>query len=253
MKVLVGSTALAHHISGIREPKDVDYLTDEELDGNDDIYSDARFGGFDWSGDIASLDELYTIKISHSFWALKNGSWDKHMFDLVTMKDSGAQLIPELYGLLYPIWEERYGKKKANLEQKPDDFFNPNIDRKYDHDSVHASIAYYDEPLFNRILRDDHDIAVDKAKFDVLSNEDKFRLVREEIYATALERRLIPSNYAVNQRGAYAYALRKTIVDFTKGWFPLFIVDNFGELRSPDIDFVKRHHANAHLLIPLSG
>lgn len=252
MKVLIGSSAMKRHISDIREPKDLDYLTDEPGKHEGDVLSDPRFGEYAWSGEAASLDELYTVKVSHSFWVLKNGSWDKHMFDIVKLKKAGAQLIPELYALLYAVWEERYGKKKINLELEPDEFFNPHVQRKYEHDSVHASVAYYDKPLFNRILRDGHAVAVDRSKFEAISLENKLKLVREEVYATALERRLIPVDYQMNQRVAYSYALRKTITDFTKGWFPLFIVENFDELRKPDRDFVAWHKENSDKLIPIA-
>lgn len=251
MKVLTGSSALRHYLPDMREPKDVDYLSDEPILKGEDTFTHPAIGNYAWSGEVASLDELYTIKISHSFWVLKNGSWDKHIYDIMKMKDLGAKFIPELYTILYPVWEENYGKKKISLELSPDKFFNPHVNRKYDHDSIHASVAYYDEPLFNQILRDSHEVAVDRSKFEALPLEDKLKLVREEVYATALERRLIPVDYKMNRRVAYSYAMRKTITDFTKGWFPLFILENFTELRKPDLNFVELHKANADKLILL--
>jgi len=261
MKVLVGSTAMAHHLPQTREPKDIDYLlvnpTAEELAEDKqrgiDSFTHPALAEWDWSGEVASLDELFTLKVSHSFWELKNGSWDKHMFDIVKMQEAGAQFLPELHAILYPIWVETHGKKKANLELSPDEFFNPNVNRTYEHDTIHASVAYRENgvPLFNEILRDGHQVAVDRSKFEAMSEETKHQLVREEVYATALERRIIPSDYTVNPRVAYSYALRKTITSYTKGWFPLYIVLNYGELRKPDVNFVERHHQNADRLVKL--
>jgi len=251
MKILIGSLALKEHLPNIREPKDIDHFSDE-LEGSE-VFWHPTLADYNWSGEVASLNELYTIKVSHSFWELRNGTWDKHMFDIVKMKEAGAELIPELYAILYPIWVEKHGAKRANLELSPDEFFNPNVQRKYEHDSIHHSIAYFQEegPLFNRILRDGHQVAVDRSKFEALSLEDKFKLVREEVYATALERRLIPVDYNMNARVAYAFALKRTITSYTKGWFPLFIVENYNELRKPDVNFVEVHKANAHKLILL--
>ena len=249
MKTLIGSTAIKHYFPDFREPKDIDYFTDDENSKGDNFYHPLLS---EWAfGDLATIDELYTIKVSHSFWELKNGSWNKHMFDILFLRDRGAQFIPELYSLLYKVWEDTHGKKKANLEQSPEDFFNKNVKRVYEHDSIHRSVAYYNEPMFNKILRDGHAVAVDKSKFENLSKKDKFKLIREEVFATALERRMIPSEYSENYRVAYSWALRKTIISFSKGWFPLYIVLNFKELRTPDHNYVKTHKANENLLVLL--
>jgi len=256
MKILIGSTAMRTHLPDSREPKDVDYFVTEETEaptaGEDNFYHPA-LAAWNWSGPVASLDELYTIKVSHSFWVLKNGSWDKHMFHMVKMKEAGASLIPELYSILYAIWTEKHGKKKANLELSPDEFFNPHVNRKYEHDSIHASVAYRESgiPLFNEILRDNHQVAIDRSKFEAMDLETKYKLVREEVYATALERRVIPVDFAIHPKAAYSYALKQTITSYTKGWFPLFIVENFGELRVPDVDYYTVHKQNSDRLILL--
>jgi hypothetical protein len=249
VKTLVGSRAIKHHFPEFpREPKDTDYLSPEPIDGAETFWHpELEKAGF---GEIATVDELYTLKISHAFWNL-HGTWNKHMGDIVFLWKKGAQFIPELFDILYPIWEERYGKKKANLNAKPEDFFNKNVHRVYDHDSIHRSIAYYDRPLYERILRDGHDVMVDRAKFEALPYEDKLKLVREEVYATALERQVIPSDYKYSPRAAYAWAMMKTVTSFSKGWFPLFIVTNYQNLFKPDVDYVKRHRENSDRLVLL--
>jgi hypothetical protein len=251
MRTLVGSQAAKQHFSDFREPKDVDYFSETPVDGAEVFYH-PDLEKWDW-GEVATIDELYTIKVSHSFWELKNNTWSKHMVDILFFQRHDAQFIPELYNILYPIWEERYGKKRANLEQSPEEFFNNRVVRIYEHDSIHASVAYNDEPMFNRILRDGHQVAVDRSKFENMSSEDKNKLVREEVYATALERVLIPSEYKEFARKGYDYALKKTITSFTKGWFPLYIVLNFDELKKADVDYVKVHKNNADKLIPLEN
>ncbi|QOI67571.1 hypothetical protein SEA_BEUFFERT_203 [Streptomyces phage Beuffert] len=251
MKILVGSRALKWWFADSREPNDVDYFSDTPIEGAETFWH-PDLAGYEWLDNQAATPiELYTIKISHSFWDL-HGTWNKHMYDIAFLQNKGyGYIVPELYDILYPIWEERYGKKKVNLNASPEDFFNKNVVRIFDHDSIHRSIAYHDRPLYESILRDGHEVMVDKAKFDALSYEDKLRLVREEVYATALERQIIPSGYTSSPRGAYAWALKKTITSFSKGWFPLFIVDNYNELRSPDVDYVKRHKDNEDRLIRL--
>lgn len=253
-RILIGSQALkSHGIDRTHPHTDHDYFLlkqpEERLKGVEYFYHPA-LAQHEWKEEVASLDELYTIKVSHAYWILPNNSWEKHMADIVVLKKAGATLIPELHKTLYHIWEERYGKKQANLEQEPDRFFNPNVDRKYEHDSIHASVAYYEEPLFNKILRDGHEVAVDKRKFDNLTETVKHQLVREEVYATALERRLIPTNYRLDPTTAYKYALQQLITSYSKGWFATFVVENYGHLKRPDRDYVAYHKQNSHLLIP---
>lgn len=251
-RILIGSRAASLYTDKIKPGKDIDYFSPEAVEGADTFWHERMSAFFEGQFRTATLDELYTIKLSHAYWIVKNEqNWWKHMYHLTQLKEAGAQQDWVLEAGLYAIWELRYGKKKANLEQEPDEFFNPNVDRRYHHDSVHASIAYYDEPLFNRILRDNHAVAVDVAKFKAMDFEDKLRLVREEVYATALERLIIPNNYKYSSRRAYDWAMMKTITSFSKGWFPKFIVENFDKVRVPDVDYVKLHLNNQDKLVLL--
>lgn len=255
-EVLVGSKAMYHWFPDARAQKDIDYFSDEsdpyttENGTRVEVFWHPELDKWNW-GPVASANELYTIKVSHSFWELKNGSWNKHMMDVMFLQSKGAVLIPELYAILYKIWEDTHGKKKVNLEADPDEFFNDKIVKRiYDHDSIHESVAYYDRPLFERILRDNSDVAVDKSKWDSLAHEDKLKMVREEVYATALERKLVPTDYKYSAGRAYNWTLQKTITSLTKGWFALFVVENFKDLTKADVDYVQRHKDNAHMLRP---
>jgi hypothetical protein len=251
--VLVGSRAAKVWFPDFRQPKDWDYFaSDKQAHGRPDKVETFYHPDLEqWSwDDIATANELYTIKVSHAFWANR---WPKHIQDTAFLQSKGCKLIPELFDILYPIWVEHYGRKRARLVAgtKPEEFFTPTVQRKYDHDSLHASVAYYEEPLFNAILRDGEAVAVDRHKFDALSYDDKCRLVREEVYATALERKVIPSNYTESPLRAYRWALEQTVTSYSKGWFPLWIVQNVAGLLKPDVDYVQRHIENAHKLILL--
>jgi hypothetical protein len=251
MKILVGSQAMQRYPCWAdRVAKDTDYFTDEEMEGDNFFHPKL----LEYFGDVdrtASMDELYTIKMSHIFWDLRNGTWEKHARDIMKMREEDVDLIPELYSILYAIWEEVHGKKKANLSQMAKDFFADKVVRIYEHDSIHASVAYYDAPLYERILKDGEEVKVDKSKFDAMSYEDKLKLAREEIYATALERLVIPSNYTYSPRRAYAWALRRTTTSLARGWFALFIAENLEKLWSPDVNYVKVHKDNSDKLIKL--
>ena len=260
MRILIGSTALAQYIDIGRTPKDTDYFMDEntrlEYKAKERIDPISHIDIFKYFGNVdrvATLDELYTIKVAHIFWDLRDGQWEKHALDIIRMQEHGANLIEPLYKVLFKVWTEVHGKHITNLSQNADNCFKDAVKRIYVHDSIHASVAYYDAPLYERILMDGEEVKVDKSKWDALSHEDKIKCTREEIYATALERLVIPADYIYSPRRAYAWALRRTTTSLARGWFALFIVENLKELWAPDINYVKVHKSKSDKLIPLKG
>jgi len=247
-QTLVGSQAARLWFADFREPNDWDFFSREKIDGAERFWH-PYLEGWDW-GYAATPNELYTIKASHLYWSNR---WVKHARDAIWFQEHGCELIPELHDLLYLIWVEHYGKKRARLRKgdTAETFFTASVRRLYDHDSLHASIAYGEEPMFNRILMDGEAVAVDRAKFDALSLDEKYMLVREEVYATALERKVIPSLYKENPLRAYRWALEQTVTSYSKGWFPRFIVENLHVLNEPDVDYIARHSDNSDRLILL--
>lgn len=260
---LIGSRAMAYWFPDARKPSgDWDWQTDtyrprgwlKEIYGNRcDVFFDERLGQWDW-GPIATPDELYTLKVSHAFWEI-NGprDWDKHASDIVFLSRKGARFLRPVYDTVLPIWRDRYRKNPTSLNQSAGQFFADAVNRKYDHDSVHESIAYGPRPLYESILRDGSEVAVDNAKFWAMDLPTQLMCVREEIYATALERILIPQDYKANPRAAYHWALRRTATSLFKGEWALFLVLNLDTLMRPDCDYLSRHLANQHRLKPIGA
>lgn len=249
---LIGSTAAKHWFEDFREPKDRDYHTPEPvvyLDDHADVFVDERLGAWDW-GVLATPEELYTMKVSHAFWEIEN-SWNKHMFDVLFFQNKNVGFIRELYDILLPIWKDLHARKITNLKQNKENFFKDAVVRTYDHDSIHASIAYYDAPLYERILVPGEEVLTSWDVFDKMEHSDKIKLVREEVYATALERILIPNDYKGSPGAAYAWALRRTITSLFKNEWALWAVLNYAELARPDVDYKSRHLANKDRLIRL--
>lgn len=249
--MLIGSAAMRSHFDDARQAADLDIFSPREMEGIDTFWhpglEDFVNPNPEW---VANPDELYTIKISHSFWNL-HGTWRKHMSDAIFLERKGAKFLPDLHTRLYAIWEDVYGKKPVHLNMTKEEFFEDKIVRIYDHDSLHESVAYYDRPLYLRILKNGSSVAVDRSKFDALSYEDQLRLAREEIYANALERKVIPDEYLGSPGAAYSWSVQQTITSLSKGWFALFVALNYDRLRLPDCDYVARHLANADKLIKL--
>lgn len=254
---LIGSRAMAHWFPDAREPHgDWDYQSNKPVNRHAmvvpgrryDMFVDARLDAWRWNR-IATPDELYTLKISHAFWEV-NGpqGWNKHASDIVFLSRKGAQFVRPLYDIVLPIWKERYRRNPTNLNQNAASFFADAVVRKYDHDSLHESVAYGDQPLYESLLREGSDVAIDNAKFWAMEHETQIKVVREEVYATALERILIPADYKKSPRSAYAWALRRTATSLFKGEWALFLMLNLDELMRPDCDYVARHLSNKHRL-----
>lgn len=252
MDILIGSAALSKHLPGV-EVHDVDYFSNERENSFDDsgrrveVFYHPDLEKYPWSGPAASLDELYTIKVSHVFWDI---NWEKHMAHVLMMQQAGAQVIDELYGILYCVWEQVHGEKKVNLNVDAEKFFNGNVQRVYEHDSVHRSVAFYDRPMFERILRDGSDVAVDKEKFDALTFDEKKALVFEECFVIALERELF-ARQGRRYKAAYANAVKALVTRLSKGWFPRFIVENFEVFKSCPFDFYAVAMGNRDKLISI--
>lgn len=235
MDVLIGSQALAKYID--LSANDEDYFSDTRSKSfNVDVFYDDRLEAWEpWrDAKVATLDELYTIKLSHQFWDL-HGTWWKHLGMLGLMQQHGAQPIPELFGILYPIWEDLHGAKPAHLQE--DGFFGPQVNRVYEHDDLHTIMAYGDKPLYEKILKDNHRVVVQKSKFDTLTDEEKLNLVREEVEVIALERWLIPEDMHGSYSRAYRDAYKHLVTSLTKGWFALFALENHQTLSKPNRNY----------------
>lgn len=248
--MLIGSKAAKFWYPDFREPKDEDHFSpDPDLPGDNfwhESFPEAWAQNF-----TAQPDLLYTIKVSHSPWALQNGTWEKHMADILFYQHKGAEFSRAAWEILHPVWKETHGIKRVNLNKTKEEFFGDAVVRKYDHDSLHDSVAYGDEAMYIRILKDGSDVLVDNDKFWAMSHEDKLKTIREEVYATALERWVIPTDYRISPRMAYAKAMKKSITSLFKNEWALFIILNYKDLYKPDFDYVAQHKSKSHKLILL--
>lgn len=262
MATLIGSRAIKEHFpefKRVTETTDWDFQSSRypcdmflKLEG-EDWFVDERLGAWSW-GRIANPDELLTLKISHAFWEIGSPqNWDKHAADIVFLQRNGAVFIRELYDILLPIWKDKYAPKKTNLRQSKGDFFADSVVRKYDHDSLHRSVAYLHQPIYEMILKDGSEVDCSWDKFQSLPHHAKIKLCREEVFVTALERILIPKSYAVSARFAYHWSLRRTITSLFKGEWALFMACHLSELWSPSFDYVQHHKNNSHRLIALEA
>lgn len=123
-----------------------------------------------------------------------------------------------------------YPQRGPNLMQTPKDFFDDAVTKIYDHDYLHTLVAYYDAPLYTRLLRSDDLVWCDKDKWDTFTHEDQLKCVAEETYVIAIERFMVPSNWEAVPKLSYAKALQKVCTTLCKGWFRDKAIDFYPEV-----------------------
>lgn len=181
---------------------------------------------------VITLDTLYTIKCSHLGW--DNPKWDKHKADVLYLKETGCEIIQPLYRALIEHWKEIFGNKEfLTLNMDKDEFFNDYVNYKIDHDKLHELVAYPNEPMYNKCLKDGCDVLIDKDKFEQLDHHDKIKMFREEITVIAIERWLMNDKCYISWFQAYIKSLRKTITNLTKNWACEFIIEHLDEFVKP--------------------
>lgn len=247
-KVLIGSSAVNHHDKSIlkRDSKDKDFLALESVEskasGEDFIAGKGILDTYIFEDSIATVDEVYTLKVSHSPWVIDERSWGKHIRDIHLMKASGARVVEELYSAAYAQWEIRKGKKNVNLNQDKEEFFGEGVRRVYVHDSIHAAMAFNENPMFMKILADNEEVLTSREKFFALTELEKQQLVREEVMVLSLERDLIPSEKPVDKMvmySSYGKQLRLLMTQLSKGYFPRWIIENYFLVAKPSHDYWK--------------
>lgn len=240
IKILIGSTAARHWFPEFREPKDTDYISEQEITDTDSKFCPSfKFLAEKYPQPIAPPHVLYTLKVSHAFW--DGPHWDKTMYDIRFFQYKGLKLDEELFKILYQDCEKRYGKKPAYLNKSNDEFFSDGVKRKYVHDDLHKAVAFYDAPLYERIKNDKEKALTSYGLFERLAHSDKLKLAQEEIFVTALERFLIPNDFHYVKKSAYMGAIKLLITSMTRGWFPKFLVENYLALTAtPNYNFISK-------------
>jgi hypothetical protein len=231
-KLIIGSRAAKHHFPEFpRDPNDLDIMCESTMMTKDIQhywFDDASIEILKKNIDDQFIDPnlLLTLKVSHAGWDIH---WSKTIHDILFLKRMGCVVDKDLYKSLVKFFTIKHGKKWVSLKGKnTDTFFVDAVERKYVHDDIHDAVAVYDKPLYDKLIFEG--VSCSKKGFEKLSFEDKILLVKEEVWVTALERYLIPSNFTCGHRAAYEKSLKKLATTMSSGWFKFFILENIDKL-----------------------
>lgn len=135
-----------------------------------------------------------------------------------------------------------------NMRVKNEEFFK---DFKYpwlrvhEHDDLHRTTCYGDAPLYQKLKQDLTQTYVSPSGFEALSHDNRIRMVREECYARALERVLIPAQdlgVSWSENHGFQHALRRICTTLARGWFRDFAIDHYPEVSRYDKPFLDVYH-----------
>lgn len=234
-KILIGSKAIRHWYNDFnREPKDTDYAVDEKRSSGDPsieyLYNPVLFK---YTNDgILSADFLLTLKVSH---LLYDTNWSKHMYDVQFLLSRGHKINKQLFYDLVEFWKEYLPPiRRSKLDMSKDEFFSNKIN--YDvaeHDILHTYLN--PSPLYKLILKDGCEVDLDENKWNILSDDVKENLVREEVYVMAYER-----YRKFDYRVAYSKMLNKFIMTHSPLFMLTFIVENYLKMLKPKFNYYER-------------
>ena len=128
------------------------------------------------------------------------------------------------------LTKQAFPQGHPNLMQSKDDFFDDAVVKKYQHDDLHEMFAFYDKPLYTRLLRNENLAWCEEDKWNTLSYDEKCKCVAEEVYVIATERLLIPFKNKYPYKIAFFKALQKVCTTLCSGWFRDFAIDNYPEI-----------------------
>ncbi len=229
--LIIGSTAAYHWFPDRRPPKDIDILTPAKIVGREAKVCIVEGTWHDLADEIieqnrdpvfADPDILYTLKVSHAHWDIH---WDKTLWDIHDFQNRGCELDLPLYHRLVALWETLHGKKRVNMNQSLDTFWNDAVVRVHDHEAVHEAVKFYDRPLHESIRPDLNNTWCSEEMFMALSPDLRFNCVLEEMMVTAIERaRLTRQSSRIDILKAMKRAHKLLCTSMTKGWFARFMI-----------------------------
>ncbi len=263
--ILVGSRSISNLVSLGRQPRDTDFIgTYEEytqrvkenerdikrhypLKSNKNVIlyknGDIEEWELAWPGSTGEkllfilraapvdyLDLAYTLKMSHRY--LKDSPhFLKTMEDIHKLRKAGAKIPTVLKGWFKEREKATYTYSHPKLNTDKSSFFDTGgVTYTYDHDSIHEAVKLGEKPAYTYFKEDEEEVLCSKDKFFSCSEEIRLNAVLEESIVLALERCLIPYDFAIPCKGAFLMALNKVCTSITSGWFREYAWENYDKV-----------------------
>jgi hypothetical protein len=200
---------------------------------------------------VPKVEVLYCFKRSHANYPVHVGKTisdlvflQKHLFgDEFERWSAPIWLHEDVYYLYSKLKEEAKERnqardKRISFNKPVDQFFNKNVDREFDHDTLHKLTCRYETPLFEQHIAIPGHALIDMDSFFTMSFENQVTMVQEEAVVIGMERYWqfdkSLSSGVVFQKGLY-----KLLSDLCKGKFQDFALDNIQHVVKPRWSFME--------------
>jgi hypothetical protein len=230
---IYGSQLVKRLFPDFREPKDIDYVTNDLTEYQNQISqipSGTELHCIPCSPNREmTADELYTLKVSHAIYDIH---WQKTMSDIRFFQMKGCKIIPQFLSELRDHWSLVHkNKKRCDFEVEEEMFFKDNVKRTISHDDLHHIIN--PNPKYQLIV---DGVKPNKDKFDSLSLLDKNDVCLEEAYVISIERFYGKLPF----RTAYNKAQQSLVTRLHPIWLADWVILNWKDyFWTPKIDYYE--------------
>ena len=180
----------------------------------------------------ASIDGLYTLKMSHRF--LKNNPhFQKTMDDIHLLRKAGAKIPDRLLQFYKRRVKDTYNYKHPKLNVDKSEFFTtPGITYVYDHDSIHEAVKIGERPAYSYFKHDTSEVFCDETMFNALDIGTRLNSVLEESYVLSIERSQVPNPGILTPKESFDLALEKVCTSITSGWWRDFAWEHYYQAKA---------------------
>jgi hypothetical protein len=216
-----GSQLTKRLFPNFREPKDIDFVTNDINEYNSNISKIPKGTELHYipctPNREMTADELYTLKFSHAIYDIH---WQKTMSDIRFFQLRGCKIIPQFLSELRIHWETKHINKRCNFEKGEKDFFKDNVSRQVPHDDLHK--IFNQTPSYTHVVEGVKPI---KEKFDIQPINIKDGICWEEAWVISIERYYGKLPY----RTAYNRAQQDLITRLHPIWIADYIIENWSK------------------------
>lgn len=214
---LFGSHLIKNLFSDFREPKDIDWVTNDITKLKKSIVGKEEYYFIPNTPDREmTADEIYTLKVSHAIYDI---NWKKTMSDIRFLQMKGCKVIPSFLTQLREHWISVHGEQhRTDFEVKPGKFFDDRVKRKVNHDDLHKML----NPIPTYLKMIVNDLNPSPEKFYDLTEDERKEVLYEEAFVIAMERLgHLPT------RAAYNSAQQSLVTKLHPVWLADFIIENW--------------------------